>query len=202
METELQESTEENQTLSTMSMNLKDYVVFYENFLDKKTCKTIVKKLKKEKWDLHCYNSGDNSITYENDLSVCHGGFTEAELVKESIWHALKTYIETFKFTWFAGWSGYTTPRFNRYDVGTEMRLHCDHIKTIFDGAIKGIPVLTILGGLNDDYAGGELVLFGNELVKLEAGSLMIFPSNFMYPHQVFPVTKGTRYSYVSWAWA
>jgi predicted 2-oxoglutarate/Fe(II)-dependent dioxygenase YbiX len=54
---------------------------------------------------------------------------------------------------------------------------------------------------LNDDYEGGELVFWESETIKLKAGSIMIFPSNFMYPHKVMPVTKGTRYSYVSWAW-
>jgi predicted 2-oxoglutarate/Fe(II)-dependent dioxygenase YbiX len=31
-------------------------------------------------------------------------------------------------------------------------------------------------------------------------GSLIIWPSNFLYPHCVKPVTKGTRYSIVAWA--
>ena len=26
-----------------------------------------------------------------------------------------------------------------------------------------------------------------------------MFPSSFMYPHEVMPVTKGTRYSLVVW---
>jgi len=29
---------------------------------------------------------------------------------------------------------------------------------------------------------------------------MLIWPSNFMYPHLVKPVTKGIRYSVVSWA--
>ena len=31
------------------------------------------------------------------------------------------------------------------------------------------------------------------------AGSGIIFPSNFMFPHEVKPVTKGERWSLVSW---
>jgi hypothetical protein len=26
-----------------------------------------------------------------------------------------------------------------------------------------------------------------------------MFPSNFLYPHSVLPVTEGTRYSIVTW---
>jgi predicted 2-oxoglutarate/Fe(II)-dependent dioxygenase YbiX len=71
----------------------------------------------------------------------------------------------------------------------------------MFDGTIKGIPVLSILGALNDDYEGGELVFWESEKINLKAGEVMIFPSNFMYPHRVDEVKSGTRYSFVSWVW-
>jgi predicted 2-oxoglutarate/Fe(II)-dependent dioxygenase YbiX len=37
--------------------------------------------------------------------------------------------------------------------------------------------------------------------IKLNAGDILIFPSVFMFPHRVDKVSKGTRYSFVSWAW-
>ena len=40
-----------------------------------------------------------------------------------------------------------------------------------------------------------------DEKIDLSKGDIIIFPSNFMYPHKVEPVTKGTRYSYISWIW-
>jgi predicted 2-oxoglutarate/Fe(II)-dependent dioxygenase YbiX len=53
---------------------------------------------------------------------------------------------------------------------------------------------------LNDDFEGGEFAFFNRELIyKLEKGDALMFPSNFMYPHEVMPVTKGTRYSIVTW---
>jgi predicted 2-oxoglutarate/Fe(II)-dependent dioxygenase YbiX len=53
---------------------------------------------------------------------------------------------------------------------------------------------------LNDDFEGGEFAFFNKELkYKLEKGNALLFPSNFMYPHEVTPVTKGTRYSIVTW---
>jgi hypothetical protein len=53
---------------------------------------------------------------------------------------------------------------------------------------------------LNDDFEGGEFAFFNRELkYKLEKGDAIMFPSNFMYPHEVMPVTKGTRYSIVTW---
>ena len=53
---------------------------------------------------------------------------------------------------------------------------------------------------LNDDYEGGEFAFFDRELVyNLKKGSCIMFPSNFMYPHEIMPVTSGTRYSVVTW---
>ena len=57
---------------------------------------------------------------------------------------------------------------------------------------------------LNDDYEGGDLIFTGQkneEIKRLKLGkrSVVFFPSNFMYPHRIEPITKGTRYSIVAW---
>lgn len=53
---------------------------------------------------------------------------------------------------------------------------------------------------LNDDFEGGEFAFFNRELkYNLEKGDALLFPSSFMYPHEVMPVTKGTRYSIITW---
>ena len=53
---------------------------------------------------------------------------------------------------------------------------------------------------LNDDYEGGEFAFFDREITySLKKGSIITFPSNFLYPHEILPVTKGIRYSIVTW---
>ena len=53
---------------------------------------------------------------------------------------------------------------------------------------------------LNDDFEGGEFAFFNRELkYTLKKGDALMFPSNFMYPHEVMPVTKGIRYSIITW---
>ena len=57
---------------------------------------------------------------------------------------------------------------------------------------------------LNDSYEGGDLVFCDqnkNEIKRfnLGKGSIVFFPGNFMYPHAITPITKGTRYSIVAW---
>jgi predicted 2-oxoglutarate/Fe(II)-dependent dioxygenase YbiX len=81
------------------------------------------------------------------------------------------------------------------------MANHCDHIHSLFDGTHKGIPIISVIGVLNDNYKGGEFIMFDNMKIELKQGDVMLFPSNFLYPHRVEPVTEGTRYSFVSWAW-
>ena len=91
----------------------------------------------------------------------------------------------------------YTDIRLNRYPTGTMMSRHFDHIKMY--GQHTGIPVLTILGTLNRDYQGGNLVFFDDHELTTGTGDVIIFPSCWLYPHQVKPVTQGTRWSFVAW---
>ncbi len=63
---------------------------------------------------------------------------------------------------------------------------------------------LSVIINLNDEYEGGDLVFsdqkkFEVKRCKLKKGSIVFFPSNFMYPHKIETITKGTRYSIVAW---
>jgi hypothetical protein len=58
---------------------------------------------------------------------------------------------------------------------------------------------------LNNDYEGGNLCFrnpdgSGEWEVEVKPNRMIIWPSNFLYPHTVKPVTKGKRYSVVAWA--
>jgi predicted 2-oxoglutarate/Fe(II)-dependent dioxygenase YbiX len=70
----------------------------------------------------------------------------------------------------------------------------------MFDGERKGVPILSVLGLLNDDFEGGEFFMIDKQR-EFSKGDILIFPSNFIYPHVVKPVTKGIRYSFISWIW-
>jgi hypothetical protein len=58
---------------------------------------------------------------------------------------------------------------------------------------------------LNNDYEGGNLCFRnpdgnGEWEIEVKPNRMIIWPSNFLFPHTVKPVTKGTRYSVVAWA--
>lgn len=60
--------------------------------------------------------------------------------------------------------------------------------------------VLSAVTYLNDDYVGGE-INFPNVNVKIkpESGSIVFFPTNFVFTHEVFEIKSGTRYSLPFW---
>ena len=186
-----------------MATNIRDYIKVYDDFLDKQFCKKVLNELKKINWETHTFvDYNGNRMSHNNELSVSFDKIEVQEELTKKLWYAVERYIlKDFKKRWFYNWNGYTSVRFNKYDKHTEMKEHCDHIHSIFDGDIRGIPILSIVGCLNDDYKGGEFIMWQTEKIDIPAGAVLIFPSNFMYPHKVNLVTKGTRYSYVSWVY-
>jgi hypothetical protein len=53
---------------------------------------------------------------------------------------------------------------------------------------------------LNDQYEGGEIRFPQSGVtLKPEAGSIVFFPSNFIYVHEVAPIKSGVRYSLPHW---
>ena len=87
--------------------------------------------------------------------------------------------------------------RLNKYDVGGYMSKHCDNIHHSH-GQTYGYPQASVLLFLNDNFKGGEF-LVSEEQPTINTGEALIFPSNFMFPHEVKEVTQGTRWSIVSW---
>lgn len=186
-----------------MNKDLTSYVKVYPVF-DAAYCADVIKSLEQADWHEHSFNiaNTNESVSYENELSVSHSNIAHKQEITTRLWNVIQQYIQELQFEeWYTGWSGYTAIRFNKYDVNTQMRIHCDHIHTIFDGERKGVPVLTVLGALNDGYEGGEFIMWQDTEIKIPPGHVAVFPSNFLYPHKVEPVKSGVRHSYVSWVW-
>ena len=80
-----------------------------------------------------------------------------------------------------------------KYEVGDFYVQHTDSFK-------EQPRALTVIVSMNNAYEGGEVALFNREMVyKLDVGDVILFPSNFMYPHEIMPVTEGTRFSMITW---
>ena len=191
-----------------MKKSLKDYL-FKTSFLNKQLCNETIKdlqKIKKSNWQEHTFYNLKNKelikLSDNNELDILYTNeIKNTKIITDNLWNQINSYIKNLNFPWFEGWNGYTQIRYNRYTENKKMALHCDHIQSMFDGERKGIPILSCLGFLNDDYDGGEFIMFDDYEIKIKQGDLLIFPSNFMYPHKVKPVKKGIRYSFISWVW-
>jgi len=186
--------------------NLEDYVKIYPKFLDHDYCQDTINQLKKVEWSEHKFYdpSSNNIFNHDTEPDVCYEHIPNKNFINKKIWSILEKYILIdFKnyHSWFGGWSGYSEIRFNRYTCNSEMKEHCDHIHSLFDGERKGIPILSIVGLLNDDYQGGDFIMWGSKKINLKTGDVLVFPSNFLFPHRISPINNGIRYSFVSWAW-
>jgi len=168
-------------------------------------CDKTVSEMNNLKFHEHTfYNANTNEYkprSGSQELSMSWGNVSTKNDLNKLVDDTAFRYVKELRMPWFDKYQGYSHVRFNKYAENKKMALHADHIHSMFDGNRKGIPALSLLGCLNDDYEGGELIFWDDTEIKLKGGSLLIFPSNFMYPHEVKPVTKGSRYSYVSWAW-
>ncbi len=83
-----------------------------------------------------------------------------------------------------------------KYPSGGEYSSHCDY------GSENG-RILSCVGWFNDDFNGGELEFdyFGIK-VSPSAGSMVLFPSNYLYRHTAHPVEEnnfGIKYAFVTW---
>ena len=188
---------------------LRDYILQLDNWIPKSICKKTISDFKNHKdWERHQWT---NTISYKSrtlygnkELDVLQtNSLTHIQKLHNYTWKAIEKYILTNKVggDLLTGWKGFTQIRYNRYQEGQKMAKHHDHIHDIFDGNIKGIPMLSIVGVFNDNYEGGEFIMFEDYEIKFKAGDILIFPSVFLYPHLVKPVKKGIRYSFVSWVY-
>lgn len=95
----------------------------------------------------------------------------------ESLWHLRMEYKEAFNFV--------------KYMPGKYFKIHGDH------GPFYACTISAVVY-LNDDYDGGEIEFPRQELVvKPKAGSIVMFPSNFVYEHAALEIRSGTKYSVV-----
>jgi len=191
-----------------MEDNLINYIKVYENVLDEETLNNFLKVCEtnqnfkdaaivdnvKEKLDLKIRKTKTwsliNSIN-EKSLTSVHWCNYLINVFSEKIGE----YFSVFK--------GDLNVFINdiqvlKYDVGGHYKFHVDH-------GSSTPRTLSLIFILNDSYEGGDLLFktdFGSKefKIKTKKNTLIIWPSNFLYPHCVTPVTKGVRYSVVSWA--
>ena len=117
-------------------------------------------------------------------------------------WNYIKNEIEKIFFHYKIKFPQMNSSKINQIDLlkyspGGKYEIHTDHYTTTN-------RALSVIINLNDEYEGGDLI-FTDQKEKeikrmvLKKGSIVFFPSTFLYPHGIQPITKGNRYSIVAW---
>jgi len=198
-----------------MKTNIKAYIkVFNNKFFPKQHCQLIINSLDVSKNITHTFYNDQKDLVAKmgNDPQI---SFLKDEkmgsignLIKDQWYKIIKEYITEWlnkkeKMTWYQSWNGFAFPKFIAYGKDTLLKNHCDHIYSLFEdgGKLRGVPILSIITLLNNNYSGGEIIMCGKYKYKLKPGETLVFPSNFLYPHSIKKITKGTRYSMVSWVY-
>ena len=105
----------------------------------------------------------------------------------------MKPCLDQYLNAYYAKMQKFEAPQLLRY--GKEQKFH-DHI----DDHPLFTRRISMTYYLNDEYEGGDVEFKRHGLrFRAKKNDLLIFPSNFIYNHEVHPVTEGLRYVVVQW---
>ena len=181
--------------------DIKDYIVVIKDVLSHKICDAILTEYANScEWADTSTAGGimknirsAMTILISTDLVLSKNPDTRKNLDNQIFTGAslaISKYNKKFKHSVIKQDSGYELLRYKEGEFYTQ---HTD--------SFKDVPrSVSCSFALNDDYEGGEFAFFDREIaVKAPKGSALLFPSNFMYPHEILRVTKGVRYSVITW---
>jgi len=192
------------------STNLLDYIKIYDNILSKQTLNVFLKICREKN------NFEDAGITRSKEEL----NFVNKNIRDVKYWHLANIGIEE-KTNIF--WANYFAFKFHEYikkfneDIGNpSSNFSINDIQVLkygkngkydfhVDHGFLAPRTFSCIYFLNDDYEGGELCFkFLKQekelIIEKKSNRMIVWPSNFLYPHAVKPVTEGIRYSIVSWA--
>ena len=178
-------------------MDVTEYIKYYRRILTKETC-TFIQDGKYD-WQQSSYSSHNGQVDSDKrvgmDETWVWNGDKEYESIKYGFENVIKKYSVDFPLFSVQRTTDF---RINKYSEGGFMSRHCDNIHHSH-GQQYGYPQVTALLYLNDNYEGGRMLVKDVDY-PLKQGDIIIMPSCFLFPHEVTEITKGTRYSFVSWA--
>jgi len=183
-------------------MQLHQAIFKIEKVLSKDWCKNLTQYM-----DIVCKNKAtvlmnDKIIEDTEQRNVYNYGLTNSKqdtvynkVLSDVIKNSIRQYLKSFTYLIELKMEGINLLR---YVKGNFYNTHIDSFHTIN-------RQISIIINLNENYEGGDIVFMHPTTrkpyskISLKTGEMLMFPSNFMYPHQVTKITKGVRYSCVSW---
>jgi len=178
---------------------IEDAIMVYHNKVDSNFCGRCIEYI-----DKVCDTQLKAANHFMPDYRQVSGHSLSANTISDRIYFK-KIYDEIFDFypTYKMRFPRLEAMRINqidllKYTTGGKYLYHTD-------ASDFNTRSLSVIINLNEGYDGGDLVFahqYLNEEMKrvtLKEGSIVFFPSNFLYPHTIEPIKNGTRYSIVAW---
>ena len=183
------------------ALTRSDYIEVYHNKLSSKACDSIISFFNQNAlWNPSTFSNNKENTGKVSKVDMNEYWITDKDqyydVLKKTFRSAVDEYIKVHtRITPTA----YTAFRMNHYAEGGFMRNHVDNIYRSH-GQQYGYPHLTSLLFLNDNYKGGDFMMLDDSYKpEIKKGSVIVFPSNFMYDHEVKKVTEGNRYTIMTW---
>jgi len=182
-------------------MDLRGYIAEFRGLLSPLTCDEIVEWSRSLPDDTDAWSGWEpaKSALTNTHNEIMHTRTCDFTMLDQdhgpcwpNIQTALQHIIEQYPYHHKA--TEHTGVQLIRYQPGHKFEEHIDH----YGGANRTLSSSIVL---NQDYEGGELTFWQGQyqVPDLRTGDAVVFPSNFCYPHEVRPVTAGTRYALVVW---
>jgi predicted 2-oxoglutarate/Fe(II)-dependent dioxygenase YbiX len=182
-------------------MKIEDYIVVEKNVVPLDLCDALLQEYKNNtEWREGKTTGGLNlSIRDVQEVGISNQYVVgQNEILRKRLdvelflcaGKAIQAYTNKFSSVRIKEDTGYHLLRYG------EGQFYAQHI----DSSMEHNRAVSCSFALNDDYEGGEWGFFDREIVmRAPKGSVLMFPSNFMYPHEIMPVTKGERYVVITW---
>lgn len=164
--------------------NNKENIKVINDFLSLEECKIVIDSLNSREYvehDLQVDDKNNPKIKRKSYMGL-DIAYTQQEKVK-------KVLEDSYGVEVISG-----SAHVAKWEPGQKLELHVDDLgRTSYNH-------MAALIYLNDDYEGGEIEFPTHDLsFKLPAGSLIMFPGNANYPHEVKPIISGYRYTMPLW---
>lgn len=184
-----------------MSFDIRDYIVAFENIISEDLCNEVLDEYRHDSNWINTVTGGGLSRNIRrcdainmSDNVVIERNQNKRKNIDSKLFEcankAITKYNDKFNYAQIQGDSGYSLLR---YQEGEFYKQHIDH-------CLQQPRIVSCSFALNDDFEGGEFAFFNQELIyKIPKGAALMFPSNFLYPHEIMPVTRRVRYSVITW---
>ena len=183
------------------------FIKEYSNFLDKEKLKEIKNHCKEASTPASIVGPVPIDTKVRNVLvaSTTDKDYSFSNIYASLLWSKTKEYLESIKNlpcltdNFFESIFRIEPISYLKYKPGYFYKTHSDEA-FLFPAQPDFFRELSYVFFVNEDFSGGALHFPNqNKVIKPRENTLIIFPSNWCFPHEVLPVTRGVRHTAVTW---